>query len=173
MLSDNSPVSLLVLTDEDEKKQMSVMCNDVMRWEFGVRRGKYTGNDEERCHVTETLSKSLPETLAAMIHTYTDLQLAVVIVSVYDGEYQTVLTDEKSGVAMPIKVSEGALLCYADPSIPLYIERSLWEHQCSDYTGVENTSIAIPLNTLPLSMLKAAMKKSISEENYEMAQKVQ
>ena len=55
---------------------------------------------------------TLPETMSAIIKYMTDLQLAVVIVSVYDGQYRAVIEDRKTGTAFPIRVSDGALPTY-------------------------------------------------------------
>ncbi len=164
--------SLLIITDMEEQRQLSVVCNEIMRHEFGIRRGKYTGNKINREQTEEMLKVALPETISAIIKYMTDLQLAVVIVSVYDGQYRAVIEDVNTGTAFPIRISDGALLCYADTHIPLYIEASLWERQSVPYLGQEARGIAMPLNTLSIEMLEQALKKSIEEEKYELAKQL-
>ncbi len=168
----DSPLSLLILTDVQERRQMTIVCNESLQYEFSIRRGKYVGKEESRKKVRETLQQSLPETLSAMIKTHTDLRLAVVIVGIFDGEYRAVIEDETAGSALPIKASEGALLCYADPDVPLYIEQSLWKRQSVPYGKEGCRGVAMPLNTLPRTMLQAVLDKAVNEENYELAQQV-
>lgn len=164
--------SLLILTDIGEKRQLAVVCDDIMRHEFGVRRGKYVGDEEKRKEVAEMLRYTLPETFASIIKHLTQLQLAVVIVSVFDGQYRAVIEDAASGTALPIRISDGALLCYADATIPLYIEESLWMRQSMPYMGQNAPGISMPLNTLTKEMLEQALEKSIAEERYELAKQL-
>ena len=165
-------ISLLIITDKEEQRQLTVVCDEIMRHEFGIRRGKYIGDNEERAKVTEVLKNTLPETVTAIIKYMTDLQLAVVIVSVFDGQYRAVIEDANTGTAFPIHVSDGALLCYADPHIPLYIEESLWIRQSVPYLGPNASGVAMPLNTLSMEMLEQALQKSIKEEKYELAKQL-
>lgn len=165
-------ISLLIITDKEEQRQLTVVCDEIMRHEFGIRRGKYIGDNEERAKVAEVLKNTLPETVTAIIKYMTDLQLAVVIVSVFDGQYRAVIEDANTGTAFPIHVSDGALLCYADPHIPLYIEESLWIRQSVPYLGPNASGVAMPLNTLSMEMLEQALQKSIKEEKYELAKQL-
>lgn len=164
--------SLLIITDKEEQRQLTVVCDEIMRHEFGIRRGKYIGDKAEKAKVAEILRTTLPETLAAIIKYMTDLQLAVIIVNVFDGQYRAVIEDSNTGTAFPIRVSDGALLCYADPHIPLYIEESLWIRQSVPYLGHDARGVAMPLNTLSMEMLEQALQKSIEEEKYELAKQL-
>ena len=164
--------SLLILTDVAEQRQLSIVCDEIMRHEFGIRRGKYHGEKETRQEVAEIMKYTLPETMSAIIKYMTDLQLSVVIVSLYDGQYRAVIEDRKTGTAFPIRVSDGALLCYADAHIPLYIEESLWERQSVPYMGQDARGVAMPLNTLSMEMLEQALQRSIEEERYELAKQL-
>lgn len=171
-ISASHKASLLILTDRDEARQICVVCDEIMRHEFGIRRGKYWGTHDNRVMVTETLKYTLPETMYSIINNLTDLELAVVIVSIYDGQYRAVIEDTNSGSAFPIRVSDGALLCYANPDIPLYIEGTLWGRQSVPYLGESARGVAMPLNTLTLEMLEEALQKSIDEERYELAKQL-
>lgn len=164
--------SLLILTDEEEKRQLTVVCGPTTRHEISVRRGKYVGSPEQRKNVIEALQYCMPEALSAMIKYLTDIQLCVVIVNIFDGQYRAILEDERTGTAFPIRVSDGALLSYADPHIPLYIEESLWRRQSVEYGGENAKGVAMPLNTLSTNMLRQAMQKCIDQEEYEMAQRL-
>lgn len=161
--------SLIIITDLEEQHQISVVCDEVTRHGFIIRRGKYTDNKEHAAKVTETLAMALPETFSAIIKQITNIKLAVVILSIYDGQYQALIEDQITGQAFPIRISEGVLLCYADQSIPLFIEESLWLRQSVPYMGDQAQGVAMPLNTLNVEMLKQALQKSIDEEKYELA----
>lgn len=167
-----SDASLLIITDEKEERQISIVCNSVIRHEIAIRRGKFVGSEEGRRKATDYLQYSLPETLSALIKYMTDIQLCVVIVGVFDGQYRAVIEDVNTGTAIPIRVSDGALLTYADTHIPLYIEESLWQRQSIKYGGENAPGIAMPLNTLSMPMLQSALNKCIDEEQYEMAQRL-
>lgn len=164
--------SLLILTDMQEQRQLTIMCDMIARHEFGLRRGKFVGTKEQRSNVTEQLQYLLPEAISSLIKYLTDLQLAVVIVNIFDGQYRAVIEDTKTGTAIPVRVSDGALLSYADQHIPLYIEESLWKRQSVPYMGDNAKGVAMPLNTLSIPMLRSAMQKCIDEEQYEIAQQL-
>ena len=168
----NNIASLLILTDEEEKRQLTIVIDGVMRHEIALRRGKYVGTAEQRGNAINSLQHCLPETLSATIKYLTNIELCVVIVSIADGQYYAILEDMRTGTAFPIRASEGVLLTYADPHIPLYIEESLWEMQSTKYLGDQARGISLPLNTLSVGMLKKAMQKCIDDENYEAAQHI-
>ena len=164
--------SLLIVTDIKEERQLAIMVDSNMRYEFALRRGKYVGDDNHRKNAAEVLSLMLPETLCAIIKYMTQLELSVIIVNIYDGEYRAVLEDKNTGTTFPIRVSDGILLAYADSHIPLYIEETLWKNQSTKYLGEKAKGISLPLNTLTTEMLKDAMQKCIDEEKYEVAEQL-
>ena len=137
--------SLLIVTDIKEERQMAIMVDPSMRHEFALRRGKYVGNDVQRKNATEMLSLMLPETLCSIIKYMTQLELSVIIVNIFDGEYKAILEDQKTGTTFPIRISDGILLAYADPHIPLYIEETLWKNQSTKYMGENARGISLPL----------------------------
>jgi len=164
--------SLLILTDMQEEKQIAIVTDANKRYEFAVRRGKYIGDDEHRRIANEHLEKALPETLSAIIKYMTGLELAVVITGLNDGEYKTVIEDMKSGTVFPVRASDGVLLSYADPHIPLFIEEALWERQSMKYLGADAKGVSMPLNSMSESMLKQALEKCVEEERYELAEQL-
>lgn len=164
--------ALLVMTDMEEKFQLTIVCDINMRYQFGIRRGKYVGTDEEKKEVCKLLETTLPETLSAIIKYMTGMQLAVIIIGLHEGQYRAIIEDQITHTAFPIRVSDGVLLSYADQHIPLYIEDNLWEHQRTPFMGTEAKGIAIPINTMSIDMLRQAMQKCIDEERYEVAQQL-
>ena len=171
VIADHS-VSLLILTDEDEQRQMTILIDEVMRHEIAIRRGKYVGTLQQRTNAINYLQYCLPETLSSAIKYLTNVEFCVVIVNIFDGQYSAILEDMRTGTAFPIRVSDGALFAYADPHIPLYIEKTLWDAQSTKYLGDNPKGVSLPLNTLSVSMLKHAMQQCIDEEKYEAAQQI-
>ena len=72
--------ALLIVTDQQEKKQIALVVNPHLRYEFAIRRGKYINDKEHSKIAAEHLETALPETMSAMIKYMTELELAVVIV---------------------------------------------------------------------------------------------
>ena len=171
MVADNV-ASLLILTDEAEQRQLTIVIDKAMRHEIALRRGKYVGSVQQRGNTINALQHCLPETLSAAIKYLTNIEFCVVIVSIADGMYYAILEDMRTGTSFPIRASDGVLLTYADPHIPLYIEQSLWEVQSTEYLGDNAKGISLPLNTLSTGMLKKALQKCIDAENYEAAQHI-
>lgn len=164
--------SLVVMTDENEQRQLSLVCDKYMRHEFALRyRQKMQTEKVENDSSKESLKMALPETMGAVIKDIAGLQLEVVIVNVFDGQYVAVIEDKSSGLSLPIDVAAGALMCYAN-DIPLCIEESLWAKQSVPYLGRDAQGVALPLNTLTLDMLKQALDKCIKEEKYELAKQL-
>ena len=171
VMADHS-VSLLILTDEDETRQMTLLIDEAMRHEIAIRRGKYVGNLQQRTNAINYLQYCLPETLSAAITYLTNIEFCVVIVNIFEGQYNAILEDARTGTAFPIRVSDGALLAYADPHVPLYVEKSLWDAQSTKYLGTKAKGVILPLNTLSVPMLRHAMQQCIDEEKYEAAQQI-
>jgi hypothetical protein len=171
-ISDAHDTSLLILTDKEGQRQISIVCSGAIREAFAMRRMKYCDDAAARAKHIEDMRDCLPETLSALIKYLTDMELSVIIVNVFNGEYNALIEDKKTGTSLPIRVAEGALLSYADPHIPLYIEQSLWQRQSVPYMGENARGIAMPLNTLSMEMLNNALQKCIEEENYELAQQL-
>ncbi|MBO5613070.1 MAG: bifunctional nuclease family protein [Prevotella sp.] len=168
----NHSASLLILTDEEENRQLSIVVDEHMRNQIAIRRGKYHGDLEHRTSAIKAFQNCLPETLSAAITYLTNVEFCVIIVSIYDGQYCAILEDQRTGTAFPIRVSDGVLLAYADPHVPLYIEKSLWDMQSTKYMGENAKGVSLPLNTLSVPMLKKVMQQCIDEEKYEAAQQI-
>lgn len=168
--------SLIVMTDVNGQRQLSIVCDRYMRHEFASRyRMKMQTENADKATADNSaknnLKTALPETLGTLIKDIAGLQLEVVIVNVFDGQYVAVIEDKTSGLSLPIDVTAGALMCYAN-DMPLCIEESLWAKQSVPYLGRKAQGVALPLNTLTLDMLKQALDKCIKEERYELAKQL-
>lgn len=147
--------ALLILTDEDKTRQLSIICDKQMEREFVVRDSKQVST-----------SQLLPEVLCHLLANHT-MFIEVCITSVNDGKYNASLVDSLNNIHTPIRVSDGILFANITQS-PIYINKELFQHQSVPYKE-GNTKLAIPLNTLNDEMLAKALTKAINAENYKMA----
>lgn len=164
--------SLIIITDTEEKRQIASVCNENIRREFAIRYLKYNGSESKKEKTKEELKTAMPETVCTIFKEMTELELAVVIVGIYDGQYQAVIENSSNGNALPIDINGALLLCYAAPELPLYIEETVWIRQSVPYLGTQAQGVALPLNTLSMEMLKEALERCIKDERYEMAKQL-
>ena len=95
------------------------------------------------------------------------MQFQVVINDLVDGQYKTLLYMPDILQAIPIRASDAILLAhFAD--IPIFIEEGLLLRQSVPYKE-ESVAVSVPVNVITTDMLKKALDKAISEENYEHA----
>lgn len=173
----NIPTACLVtLTDENETRQLNVICDNITKFQLDIRTSSEGINIDNGDLVAEkgyTLSTRLmlPEVLCSIVNYMTDLQLIVVITNVYDGVYSAVIEDSRTGTTFPIRVSDGILLSVANKFVPIYIEKALWDYQSVPYNKVAN-GVSIPINALPIELLEASLEQAIENEQYEKAQQL-
>jgi Uncharacterized conserved protein len=149
-------VSLITLTDEYEQRQITIVCDKMMARQLSVR-ASYTP-------LTRML---LPEVLLQFISIHTNLSFEVLINGITDGQYQAVLQDTAKLSSLPIRISDAVLLSIIS-NVPIYIDEALMHRQSVRYNEGD-AGIAMPVNSLSISMLKEALDKAISSENYELA----
>ena len=146
-------LSVILLTDEARKRALSVVCDAQMAQQMLIR---LRGNRE----VCRTM---LPEALLQMLPSTYEM----LIVGVYDGQYQVMLMDTNSGDSVRIRISDAVLLSIIS-HVPLYIEERLMERQSVPFEG-DAKGVAIPINSMDTHRLKAALQNAVAEENYELA----
>ena len=149
-------VGLLILVDEEEKRQLAIPCDQNMLYQFGLRVHKEP--------ITHLL---FPEVMWTVISTQTDLEFEIVIHDLIDGQYRAILNNKATLDPVPIRISDALLLAYIS-DVPVYIEEKLMKRQSVEYQ--QNTpGMAVPVNTITDDMLKRALEKAIEDENYELA----
>ena len=156
---DSSGLSVVVLTDEQCQRALTIICDEPMTQQLLIRMNHLPGED-----------KMLPEVLTTMMLAQNQGETQdyeLLVYDVDDGQYKVVLTSMKSQLSIPIRISDAALLAiFSD--IPLQIDEKLFLRQCSKY--VPNTSgLVIPINTIGLEQLNEELQKAIAEENYRLA----
>lgn len=149
-------MAMLMLTDENSERVMTVVCDGATGREIALRLSK-----------APMLSRRLPETLCSMLPYLNGDNYELHIYDVYDGEYKCALQQRYDLSQTPIRMSDGVLLAIV-ANIDILISRQLFLNQSIIYNK-ESHSMAIPINVLNKHMLKQALEKAISDENYEMA----
>ena len=155
-IADGDDTALITLVDEAEERQVSILCDraTVERFEYRTK------------HRAES-QKLIPEALSAVVRMKGGSPLEILIIGLYDGQYQVVLNARDLSDFVPIRASEAILLSMV-ANIPIYIEANLMKLQAVPYKKNE-TGIPLPMNVLSLDMLKKAMKQAVEDENYELA----
>ena len=152
-------VGLLILVNEDKTRQLSVICDAAMKYQFGLRVSK-----------TNITPKLAPEVLWQVIKRNLDLRFQLVINDVIDGEYRSLLYMPDILQAIPIRISDGVLLAYL-ADFPIYIDEQLLMRQGVPYDESE-TRVSVPVNIISNEMLKEALDRAVSEEDYKKASQI-
>ena len=152
----NDDVGILMLTNEDGTRQLSMVCDQHMIYQFRLRLAK-----------ADIIDKLLPEVLWQVVLRNLDMRFQVVINDLKDGQYKTLLYMPDILQAIPIRASDAILLArIAD--LPIYIEENLLLRQSVPYDE-QSIAVSVPVNVITTDMLKKALEKAVSEENYEQA----
>ena len=146
-------LSVILLTDEPRQRVLSVVCDADMTRQLLMRlKGEPT--------VCRTM---LPEALFQLLPSSYEMM----IVGIYEGQYQVMLIDTESGESVRVRTSDAVLLSIISKT-PLYIEERLMARQSVPFNEKAN-GVAIPINSMDTSRLKAALRSAVDDENYELA----
>ena len=148
----SSDLWVIVLTDESRQRAISVVCDEDMAVQLKVR-----------INAPEISKILLPEALIQMLHSTYEM----LIVGIYDGQYQVMMMDMENGESVRLRMSDAILMSIISRT-PLYIEDGLMRQQsypCEDFSK----GLAIPINAMGMDYLKQALDKAIENENYELA----
>ena len=152
----NDDVGILLLTNEEQTRQLSMVCDKHMIYQFRLRMTK-----------AEIADKLLPEVLWQVVTRNLDMQFQIIINDLVEGQYKTLLFMPDILQAIPIRASDAILLAhFAD--IPIFIEENLLLRQSVPYKE-ESIGVSVPVNVITTDMLRKALDKAVSEENYEQA----
>lgn len=149
-------LGLLILTDIAQTRQLSIICDKQMEYQFGLRMSK-----------APVANIMLPEVMAQVISRQTILNIELQIYDIVDGQYQASLVNNDTLQTVPIRASDAILFSFVS-HCPLYIDERLMMRQSVPYS-TNSPGMAIPVNSISNSMLQSALKKAIQEENYELA----
>ena len=143
-----SDLWVIVLTDEERQNAISVVCDADIAVQLKVR-----------INAPEISKILLPEALVQLLPSTYEM----LIVGIYDGQYQVMLMDTQNGESVRLRMSDAILMSIISKT-SLYIEDGLMK-PCEDFTK----GVAIPINTMGMDYLKQALDKAVEEEDYELA----
>ncbi len=150
-LKGSDEIGIILLTDMERKNAITLVCDAAMMHQITLRI-----NAPEQCE------DMLPEVLFSLLPSKYELM----VFGLFQGQYQVVLMSDK-GASTRMRMSDAVLLMLLS-DIPLYMEEKLMKRQSTPFD--ETTArIAVPINTMDESRLKAALENAIAEENYELA----
>ena len=152
-------VGLLTLTDEEHKRQLSIICDANMVYQFGLR-----------IKAAEVVPKLAPEVLWQVIARNLDMRFQIIINDLDDGQYKTLLYMPDILQAIPVRASDGVLIAHIS-GMPIYIEERLLMRQGIHYSDSE-TGISVPVNVISNDMLRKVLDKAVEEEDYEKASQI-
>lgn len=144
-------MAVIILTDEERKRALSVVCDEPMSQQLQMRIA-----NQKACR------NMLPETLLGLLPESYEM----LVCGLLDGQYQVMLMNG-IGDSVRLRMSDAVLLSLIS-NIPLYIEDNLMERQCTPFDE-RAQKIAIPINTMDLSRLQSALADAVENENYELA----
>ena len=144
-------MAVIILTDEERKRALSVVCDEPMSQQLQMRIA-----NPKACR------NMLPETLLGLLPESYEM----LVCGLLDGQYQVMLMNG-IGDSVRLRMSDAVLLSLIS-DIQLYIEDNLMERQCTPFDE-RAQKIAIPINTMDLSRLQSALADAVENENYELA----
>ena len=147
---------LLVLTDMEEQRQLTLFCEHAMAVQIELR--------VKNVPITEIM---LPEVLTALLGVNCCSEMMLYISNIVDGQYKVALHHPFSSDPIPIRASDAVLLSVVS-DIPIFIDPWLMARQSMKYFPNTN-GVSLPINTMTNEMLSKALEKAIAEENYEIA----
>lgn len=150
-------LGLLILTDEEECKQLAIPCDISTLQQFEQRLVPKAGTRKRR----------IPELLWDIIHSYGENTYEILINDVNNGQYTAYFHDVENCNMQPMYAPEAILMAYTG-GIPIYIKQELLERQGGEYRPGK-TDVSVPINTLGIKMLHHAFDKAVEDENYELA----
>ncbi len=150
-------IAVIVLTDAERKRALSVVCDEAMKLQIGSR----VSNQEK-------YSKMCIEVLLKMLSDYTDTaRFEIMIHEIIEGEYKTTIMNIDTLKSYCIRLSDAVLLSLVS-DIPIYIDENLMRKQGTLYAGNTNR-MSIPINSITTDRLEEELDKAIREENYRLA----
>ena len=149
-------IGLLILTDEDELRQIAMPCDRSMIYQFSLRLNR-----------APVVGRLLPEVLWHVISMQSDHAYEILITDIIEGQYRALLVDVDTQEPVSLRMSDAILLSYIG-KLPIFIDRQLMEKQSVPYDR-EARGVAIPVNTISTEMLQDALDKAVEEEKYELA----
>lgn len=152
----NPEVGIIIVTDNEERMQLAVVCDDIMKREMHLRLSR-----EKKCNTM------LPEILINILRQQDSLHYEIILNDIADGEYRAMLVNTETYQPVSMRASD-AILLHVISHVPLYATIQLMKRQAVPVIP-GSPSMALPYNALTDKMLQDALKKAVELEKYEMA----
>lgn len=152
-------VGLILLANEEGTKQLNVLCDKHMLYEFAVRKHP----DRQNRHL-------IAESVWSLFSQLTDERCHILIHGIAHEQYQCIIVAEPSLLSTPIRMSDAVLLATIT-EMPILMDAALFERQSLPATDQEE-SVSLPINTVSAHLLQKALDKAIEDEDYEMASRL-
>ena len=149
-------IGLIILTDEEELRQLVVTCDRTMMDQFRMRLNR-----------VPVVGSMLPEVLWHVVSMQTQMQFEILVTDIIDGQYRALLVNTETQEPVSIRISDAVLLSHI-AKIPIFIDRILMAKQSVPFDR-EARGVAIPVNTVSTEMLNEALDRAVEEEKYELA----
>lgn len=153
-------MGIIVLTDADEQRMLSVVCDKHTKYQLALRMQTFVKNE-----------RLLPEVLVQILRDYDVKNLVIGIFGLHDGEYLAEIEDTETLKSYPIRMSD-AILLHLFSKMPILIDSGLMNRQSTPYKE-DGKGVKIPLNILDTDRLEQAMKKAVETEDYRLASLIQ
>jgi len=151
---------LVVLTDVDATRQISVVCDKTAQQLLNLRF-------PDPKAVTATM---LPEVLCNLMPVLKSDLFYLFISDIKDGHYECYLKDNSETVHIKILITDALLLSLVS-GMKIFIEPRLLQLQSVKYVPGKHT-MQLPVNALSTDMLKKALSDAVSQEDYEQASRI-
>lgn len=155
MIPEADNACVITLTDESEKRALSIVTEKDMATEI-----KQHENDkqETKDHLVDVLTNIIGVQFASY---------RIQILPIRDMGFKAKLVSLMYQKELELRIDEAVLLSLT-AKIPIYASLDVLQHFSTPYNK-EVMSVALPILSLPDTLLQKALDKAIQEENYEGA----
>lgn len=153
-------LAVLILTDEDERRQISIVCDKTSAVQI-----------ELRLRPDNVTAECLPEVLSQLLSKLMGARMEILIKDVVDGQYKVLLCSQLDWIEPIVVRASDAILFSIVGNVPVYIDSSLMMRQSVAYKK-NAQGVSLPVNTISNDMLQKALEKAVDDENYELASRL-
>ena len=152
----SSEVSLLVLVNEEENRQLAILSDKLIWQQLQMR--------VQNKHINWDIR--MPEVFAQLL-SQSEAKFELNILGFTEGIYHASIVNVESGEAVPVKCSDGIFIAMVS-HMPIYVDKDLLKRQGSSFSATSQ-KIALPINAIPDTLIQKSLDEAIRDENYELA----
>ena len=156
LLRKHDSMGLVILTDRQEKRQISIPCSREVLFQI-----------DNLVHSGKTNAEDVICVLWTIISEHVHASFEVHITGVRNGSYILSLFNSNSSKVYTMAASD-ALKLVLMAKLPIFICADLYEKQSVKFC-VDKENMTIPVNVLTDELLENALENAIEKEDYELA----